>query len=96
MRSLLDYLIRAVELDAISHGTSAASLYEGDYYNFENEVLKASYTSFAAETGYMSVKTAVYESIYSRSVFVFLFCVCVFSPPYTLSLSPKLTYTILS
>ena len=66
MRSLLDYLIRAVELDAISHGTSAASLYEGDYYNFENEVLKASYTSFAAETGYMSVKTAIYESIYTH------------------------------
>lgn len=59
-----DYLIRAVELDAISHGASAASLYEGDYYNFENEALKASYTRFAAE---IAKENIIVSELYSNT-----------------------------
>lgn len=44
----IDYLLRCVELNAMSKGVSAESFYtENGWYDFNNELLKASYMEFA-------------------------------------------------
>lgn len=44
----LDYLLRCVELNAISHGARAENLYTADgWYNFDNDFLKNSWMEFA-------------------------------------------------
>lgn len=44
----IDYLLRCVELNAMSKGASAESFYtENGWYDFNNELLKASYMEFA-------------------------------------------------
>lgn len=42
-----DYIIRAVELNAIEKGAKSDELYKDGYYNFDNATLKASYMQFA-------------------------------------------------
>ena len=42
-----DYLLRAVELNAIEKGADPEALYKDEYYDFENAALKASYLQFA-------------------------------------------------
>lgn len=42
-----DYLLRAVELNAIEKGAKPEELYRDGYYDFENATLKASYMQFA-------------------------------------------------
>ena len=42
-----DYLLRSVELNAISSGTAAESLYKDGWYDFSNNALKTSWLQFA-------------------------------------------------
>ena len=42
-----DYLIRAVELNAIEKGANPDELYKDGYYDFDNAALKSSYMQFA-------------------------------------------------
>ncbi len=42
-----DYLLRAVELNAIEKGANPDELYQNGYYDFTNAALKASYMQFA-------------------------------------------------
>lgn len=42
-----DYMIRAIELNAVSRGADASAFYKDGWYNFDNSYLKEAYLQFA-------------------------------------------------